>query len=212
MHELIPNAPTLAVLSFAVGTALLGYLLFEACEKERIIMDRKKRLAVSAIGFLLLIPLFLTAHVTQNTAVVRNGQIVKVFAYSRVFARWELGKIKSEGGQLYSFDLRTFTVEMTKTVAPHRTITYSVECEMLGSPEKLVQYLTYFASKKTDEAREVSFHLFEFNEVHHASFEGFYNPLDDRQQAAFSRLMREYLTPRLAASGLVPRKANFKIS
>ncbi len=113
---------------------------------------------------------------------------------------------------MYSYKIQTVTVEMTKTVAPHGTITYSVECEMLGSPERLLQSLRYFTSRKMTEADEVSFHLFEFNEAHQGDFDRFYNPLDARQQEEFSRLVKEYLTPRLEASGIVPRKVHFRAS
>lgn len=148
----------------------------------------------------------------HTIAVNRTGEIARVFEKEEVFSWWRFKNITGAGGNLYSYKLRTITVEMTKTVAPHTTLTYTVECDILGSPEKFKEYFTQIASRGKNEAEVVSKELYEFNREHEADFVEFYNPLRPEQQSAFTRLLIRFLEPRLAGTGVVPKKARFRVS
>lgn len=228
LEELTTLTPRLGwtTIGFAIAGGLLvfGLLLYgELTKNERCI----------GTGFLTLIVMLMTTAVIilpEANPKVRyasiperaflestNGQMLVKFPHQFLMPKERWDEYQHQGAELVSYAEQPLTVKMgvspiTENPKVQR-IDYRVEVVQLGSLGALVDFRSNVLHnpKFGDAQRLVEYWCFEWQFKHSKEIAEFYNPVNSEQQRRFQTLLRAFVEPKLAGTGVAFAGASFSV-
>jgi hypothetical protein len=143
---------------------------------------------------------------SQSLIISPQGKIMRVVENYKSDWSWNYINytIESFAPQSNAFEMKVNPITDNPKV---RNLQYTVEVEILGTPDDYLNYKKTLGKKSLQQW--LGYWLLEFNNSHSKQLGAFSNYYDDQQQTEFNKLIKKYIGPKLVNTGIRFKNAKF---